>query len=241
MAEPGRLASQSADNMDPEDVDADGEYEEDDAYYEQNAGEETHTQTDGARDTDAEGSDVDAEGEEVDEDDDSEPVGAVKIAAPDDAVYEEDDEPYGGARGDSSSDAKTSDSEHDSGSSESDADNHWEVQSEDGEEPEAEKAEPNVCVSVFYDRIICKILILAGTATATKTMTRAKNSRRCCRVKRVGTCVRTVNGTGSIRVVADMIFVPAAHRQCARDANTLSLDDGTYKPTLDKQGMKLLC
>jgi hypothetical protein len=26
--------------------------------------------------------------------------------------------------------------------------------------------------------------------------------------------------------VADMISVPAAHRQCARDANTLSLDDG---------------
>ena len=26
--------------------------------------------------------------------------------------------------------------------------------------------------------------------------------------------------------VADMIFVPAAHRQCARDASTLSPNDG---------------
>ncbi|PVI00344.1 hypothetical protein DM02DRAFT_396715 [Periconia macrospinosa] len=34
-----------------------------------------------------------------------------------------------------------------------------------------------------------------------------------------------------------MIFVPAAHRQCARDANTLSLDDGTYISVWRKQGI----
>ena len=32
--------------------------------------------------------------------------------------------------------------------------------------------------------------------------------------------------------VADMIFVPAAHRQCARDASTLSPQDGKSMPGL---------
>ncbi|CAI6322340.1 unnamed protein product [Periconia digitata] len=186
MAEPGRLMGQSAGNMDPEDIDADGEYEEDDTYYDQNVT-AADTQEDGARDTDAEGSDVDAEGEEVDEEDDSEPVGAVKIAAPDDAVYEEEeDEPYGNARGDSSSDAKISDSEHDT--SESDADNQWEVQSGDGEEPETEKFEPSVCVYCNGD----------------------EDNDPNEEFEEVLSC----------KACGDM-----AHRQCARDANTLSLDD----------------
>lgn len=41
--------------------------------------------------------------------------------------------------------------------------------------------------------------------------------------------------TFDVSGVADMIFVRAAHRQCARDANTLSLDDGTYKQALTKK------
>lgn len=135
---------QHATNDDPEDLDADGEYEEDDMEYEhvvqQQIQDEGHT-------TDAEGSDVDAEGEEVDDDDDSEPVGAVKIAAPaEDAYSEGEDERDGDAAADSSSDDKSSDSEHDSDSSElSEAENGWQAESDDGEADTA-KPDPNVCV-----------------------------------------------------------------------------------------------
>jgi histone acetyltransferase SAS3 len=143
MAEPIQLGGQGADDTDPEDMDAEGEYE-DDVVYEQATAEHTQEE-DGGRDTDAEGSDEDAEGEEVDEDDDSEPVGAVKIAAPESVFSEEDYEHDGNARGDLTSNAKTSDSENESDSG-SDAENHWEAQTEDGDEPEAEATDPNLCV-----------------------------------------------------------------------------------------------
>lgn len=146
MAEPARLIGQTATNGDPDDVDADGEYEEDDMGYEQVTREQTQ---DEGHTTDAEGSDVDAEGEEVDDDDDSEPVGAVKIAAPEAAFSEDDgDERDADAAVESSSDAKSSASEDESGSSElSEAENGWQAESEDGE-ADAEKADPNVCVYV---------------------------------------------------------------------------------------------
>jgi histone acetyltransferase SAS3 len=134
---------QSTTNDDPEDIDADGEYDDDYMIYEQAAAEQTHDEV--GHTTDAEGSDVDAEGEEVDEDDDSEPVGAVKIAAPEDVFSDEDDEHDVDAVGDSFSDAKTSDSDADS-SSESEAENQWQAESEGEEEPEGEKNDPNVCV-----------------------------------------------------------------------------------------------
>lgn len=150
MAEPARLVAQPTANDDPDDLDADGEYEDDDMDYEHLAPRE-QLQDEGHT-TDAEGSDVDAEGEEVeetaDDDDDSEPVGAVKMAAPQDAYSEpdDDDEPDAHATVESSSDAKTSDSEHDSESSElSEAGNGWQAESEDGE-ADAGKPDPNVCV-----------------------------------------------------------------------------------------------
>ncbi|KAF2642551.1 hypothetical protein P280DRAFT_267809 [Massarina eburnea CBS 473.64] len=186
MAEPGRLMGQSAGNVDPEDIDADGEYEEDDMGYELATGE--HTQEEDGRDMDAEGSDVDAEGEDVDDDDDdddSEPVGAVKIAAPE-SVFS-DDEHDGNARGDESSNAKTSDSENDSGS-ESDAENQWEGQSEDEEEPEMGKVDPNVCIYCHGDE-------------------ENDPSEEFEMVLSCSSC-------------GDM-----AHRQCARDASTLSPND----------------
>jgi histone acetyltransferase SAS3 len=144
MAEPGRLIGQSASNVDLEDIDADGEYEEDDIGYVHAIG--GHTQPEVGPLTDVEGSDIDAEGEEVDEDDDSEPVGAVKIAAPEDTFSDEDDEHDMHAAGDSFSDAKTSDIEADSSISESDAEAQWQAESEGEEGPEGEKSDPNVCV-----------------------------------------------------------------------------------------------
>ena len=144
MAEPGRLMGQNASNIDPEDIDADGEYEEDDVGYEQ-ATRESSPEA-GGNTTDAEGSDVDAEGEEVDDDDDSEPVGAVKIAAREDAYSDEEEDGDAAVTVDLSTDAKTSDSEGNSSSSESEAENQWQAESEDGEEAEAEKSNPNVCV-----------------------------------------------------------------------------------------------
>jgi histone acetyltransferase SAS3 len=144
MAEPARLMGQTATSGDPEDLDADGEYEEDDMGYEHVAREQTQ---DEGHTTDAEGSDVDAEGEEVDDDDDSEPVGAVKIAAPEDVFSdEEEDERDPDAADESSSDAKSSVSDDESGSSElSEAEHGWQAESEDGE-ADAEKPDPNVCV-----------------------------------------------------------------------------------------------
>lgn len=131
----------NADVEDPEDIDADGEYEEDDMGYGHIT--QAETQEDGNT-TDAEGSDVDAEGEEVDEDD-SEPVGAVKIAAPEDAVSDEEEEQDEDAAGDSFSDAKTSYSEDDTASSElSEAEGQWQAGSEDGEEPDVER-QTNLC------------------------------------------------------------------------------------------------
>jgi histone acetyltransferase SAS3 len=184
MAEPGRLMGQAGSNIDPDDIDADGEYEEDYIGYEQATAE--HTQDDAGRSTDAEGSDVDAEGEEID-DDDSEPVGAVKIAMPEHGLSDDDGEHDGDAAGDSFSDAKTSDSDADL-SSESEAENQWQA---DEEEPEAEKNDPNVCVQVL-SAIDAKHDAdnFADTATAMKTTIRARTLRRFCRARFVVTWVR---------------------------------------------------
>ncbi|KAF2690222.1 hypothetical protein K458DRAFT_483669 [Lentithecium fluviatile CBS 122367] len=186
MAEPGRLMGQSASNNDLEDIDADGEYEEDDMMYAQPTAE--HTQDEAGHTTDAEGSDMDAEGEEVDEDDDSEPVGAVKIAVPEDVFSDEDEEHDADDAGDSFSDAKTSDSEANSSSSESDAEQPWQAESEGEEEPEEEKSDPNVCVYCNGD----------------------EDNDPSPEFEEVLSCV----GCGDM-----------SHRQCARDANTLSPED----------------
>jgi histone acetyltransferase SAS3 len=146
MAEPGRLMGQTASNADPEDIDADGDYEMDDEYEQEPAAEPHIPQIDG-RSTDAEGSDVDAEGEEVDDDEDeAEPVGAVKIAlrhtasSDEEEDYNNDEEAVA-----HSSDAKTSDSEDES-SAESEEEVPWQAESENGEEVGAAKSDPNVCM-----------------------------------------------------------------------------------------------
>ncbi|KAF2267526.1 hypothetical protein CC78DRAFT_59926 [Lojkania enalia] len=145
MAEPPRLMGQAASNTDLEDTDIDGEYEVDDAEYEQVNGRPTpdvHT-------TDAEGSELDAEGEEVDDEDEGEPVGAVKLAAHEDLSSEEEEEEDNNDADvavESSSDAKTIESEDSDSSSESEAENEWQAESENGEEPEAGKSESNECI-----------------------------------------------------------------------------------------------
>ncbi|KAF9741542.1 hypothetical protein PMIN02_007019 [Paraphaeosphaeria minitans] len=193
MAEPARLIGQTVTNGDPDDVDADGEYEEDDDIgYEQATREQT---PDEGHTTDAEGSDVDAEGEEVDDDDDSEPVGAVKIAAPEDAFSEDErDERDADAAVEFSSDTKSSASEDESGSSElSEAENGWQAESEDGE-VDAEKPDPNVCVYCNED----------------------EDNDPNEEFEEILSCLEC----------GDM-----AHRQCARDAKTLSPHDDAKKWT----------
>jgi histone acetyltransferase SAS3 len=146
MAEPGRLMGQTTSNADPEDIDADGDYEMDDEYEQEPAVDTQTPQADG-HSTDAEGSDVDAEGEEVDEDEDeAEPVGAVKIANLRRAVSSDEEEDYNDEEAVAhSSDAKTSDSENES-SAESEEEAPWQAESENGEEVEVAKSDPNVCM-----------------------------------------------------------------------------------------------
>jgi histone acetyltransferase SAS3 len=146
MAEPGRLMGHTASNAEPEDIDADGDYEMDDEYEQDQAAEHQTPQAEG-HSTDAEGSDVDAEGEEVDdEEDEAEPVGAVKIALRRPiASDEEDDYDNDEEAAAHTSDAKTSDSEDDS-SAESEEEVPWQAESEDGEEADAVKSNPNVCM-----------------------------------------------------------------------------------------------
>ncbi|KAF2733435.1 hypothetical protein EJ04DRAFT_577633 [Polyplosphaeria fusca] len=147
MAEPSRLMGQAASTNNLEDNDVDGEYEVDDVEYDQAVGE---SEPEGNT-TDAEGSEIDAEGEEVDDDDDEgEPVGAVKIAAHanlSSSEEEDDDHNDGDAAVDSFSDAKSSESEgSDSSNSESEAENDWQAESENGEGREMEKAESSDCI-----------------------------------------------------------------------------------------------
>ena len=144
MAEPVRLMGSAASNNDLEDLDADGEYEVDDIGYDHITGENTPNENH----TDAEGSDLDAEGEEVDDDDEGEPVGAVKMAARGDTDSEDEDADHQDEdAADSFSDAKTSGSEvSDPDSDESEVDEKWQAESEDGEEPEIGKTDANECV-----------------------------------------------------------------------------------------------
>lgn len=152
------LLGQAASNTELEDIDADGEYEMDDVEYAQAPAVENmpdvegHTtdaegsDIDAEGEEDAEGEDVDAEGEDVDDDEDeAEPVGAVKIALrrPRSSDDEEDYEGDDVAR--ESSDAKSSDSEE-SSNADSEEENQWQA-SEDGEEDEIIKSSnPNVCM-----------------------------------------------------------------------------------------------
>ncbi|PSN60989.1 hypothetical protein BS50DRAFT_639667 [Corynespora cassiicola Philippines] len=193
MAEPSRLMGQTASHEDLEDIDADGEYEVDDAAYGHVV--DGHTPDVEGHTTDPEGSDVDAEGEEVDDDDDdeAEPVGAVKIAAPEDVFSDEEDEEHDpDAALDSVSDAKTSDSEEESNSSESEAENQWQAESEDGEEPEAGPSDSNLCIYCNED----------------------EENDPSPEYEEYLTCAECGDN---------------AHRQCARDANTLSPDDDPKK------------
>ncbi|KAF2001868.1 hypothetical protein P154DRAFT_521348 [Amniculicola lignicola CBS 123094] len=193
MAEPARLMGQAASTNDMEE-DVDGEFEVDDGEYDQITGDNTphggHTDAEGSE-IDAEGSEVDAEGEEVDEDDD-EPVGAVKVAAHAVDVSdddEEDDHNDGDAAAESDSDAKSSESEDShSSSSESEAEVEWQAESEDGDEPEAARSDPNVC-------------IFCGQDEENDPSPEFEEYLACA-------------------VCGDN-----AHRQCARDASTLSPDD----------------
>ncbi|KAH7093089.1 hypothetical protein FB567DRAFT_163159 [Paraphoma chrysanthemicola] len=187
MAEPGRLMGQSASNADLDDVDADGDYEMDDEYEQEQAAAAQTAQPDG-HSTDAEGSDIDAEGEEVDDDEDeAEPVGAVKIAQRRPAFSDEEDYDMEEEAAANSSDAKTSDSEDDS-SAESEEEVQWHAESEDGEEVEVAKSDPNVCIYCNQDE-------------------EHDPSEDFEEYLACGVCGDN------------------AHRQCARDANTLSPDD----------------
>jgi histone acetyltransferase SAS3 len=147
MAEPARLMNSAASADDPEDLDADGEYEVDDIGYDHIIGGITPNE----HHTDAEGSELDAEGEEVDDDDEGEPVGAVKMAARGDTDSEDEDGDHQDEdAADSFSDAKTSGSEvSDPSSDESEVEEKWQAESEDGEEPELGKTDANECVSVI--------------------------------------------------------------------------------------------
>jgi hypothetical protein len=132
-------------NIELDDIDADGEYEMDDIDYEQTpaAPVQQHAPDLDGHTTDAEGSDVDAEGEDVDDDEDeAEPVGAVKIALRRTAASdEEEDYNEEDAAGESLSDEELS--------TESDEEHPWQGASENGEEDEeAVKHNSNACVSV---------------------------------------------------------------------------------------------
>ncbi|KAH5433113.1 histone acetyltransferase [Parastagonospora nodorum] len=187
MAEPGRLMGQTASNADPDDIDADGDYEMDDEYEQEQVAGAQISQLDG-HSTDAEGSDVDAEGEEVDdEEDEAEPVGAVKIALRRPASSDEEDDYNDEEAVAHSSDAKTSDSEDESGA-ESEEEAPWQAESENGEEVEAARSDPNVCIYCNQDE-------------ENDPSPEYEEYLSC------GVCGDN------------------AHRQCARDANTLSPDD----------------
>ncbi|ORY08532.1 hypothetical protein BCR34DRAFT_463723, partial [Clohesyomyces aquaticus] len=188
MAEPGRLMGQGAlnNNLDEEDIDAEGELDD---GYEQIAG---GVDMDG-HSTDAEGSDVDAEGEELDDEDDGEPVGAVKIAGSDhlsSGEEDEDDRDDPEAAEDSLSDDKTSDSEHsdNDSSAESEVENEWQAENDESEEGEEARSNPNECV-------------YCGADEENDPSPEFEEYLACA-------------------VCGDN-----AHRQCARSANTLNLDD----------------
>jgi histone acetyltransferase SAS3 len=146
------LMGQAATNTDPDDIDADGEYEMDDVEYAPGPAIEVMPDADGhttdaeGSDVDAEGEDVDAEGEEVDDDEDeAEPVGAVKIATRRSRSSDEEEDYEGDDVARDSSDAKSSDSDE-SSNADSEEENQWQA-SEGGEEDEVIKSSnPNVCM-----------------------------------------------------------------------------------------------
>ncbi|KAJ8113121.1 hypothetical protein OPT61_g4679 [Boeremia exigua] len=184
MAEPGRLVGQAASSAEPEDIDADGEYEMDDIQYEQPPTVADTPDADGHT-TDAEGSEIDAEGEEVD-DDEVEAVGAVKVRAAASSDEEEEDDNDPDAAVESESDAKTfSESE----SSEEEEEVQYQDESEEEGLSGAAETDPNVCIY----------------------------------------CSQTEENDPSPDFepyLACSVCGDHAHRQCARDANTLSPDVG---------------
>ncbi|KAH6865785.1 hypothetical protein BKA58DRAFT_390126 [Alternaria rosae] len=195
------IMGQAAANTDPDDIDADGEYEMDDIEYapgpaiENMPDAEGHT-TDAegsdmdaeGEDVDAEGEDVDAEGEDVDDDEDeAEPVGAVKIALRRPRSDDEEEDYDGDDVARESSDAKSSDSDE-SSNLDSEEENQWQ-ESDGGEEDEIIKSNnPNVC-------IYCKL---------------DEDNDPSPEFEEYLSCAQCGDN---------------AHRQCARDANTLSPDD----------------
>ncbi|KAI9777609.1 MAG: hypothetical protein M1839_008663 [Geoglossum umbratile] len=98
----------------------------------------------------AEVSDIDAEHDEIDEEDedDHEPVGAVKLPdndSEDGIDYDQDD--AGSVEAESSDDSDVSDKD----SSDSDVEREWEEASNDREEEETEAANPNRCIFCYED------------------------------------------------------------------------------------------
>lgn len=234
MAEPGRLMGQgqAASTADMDDVDADGDYDMDDEYEQQQqqqpvpetqtSQQDVHSTDAEGSDVDAEGSDMDAEGEEVDDEDEAEPVGAVKIAlrrtarSDEEEDYDNEDEDEGVAH---SSDAKTSDSDESSAESEEEA--PWQAGSDKEEEAELAKSNPNVCVYCNQDE---------------------EHDPSEDFEPYLSCAVCGDNGKSGVQLVvpsifesADMRCVPAAHAQCARDADTLSHDDGKLSPSVPVQ------
>ncbi|KAF2628749.1 hypothetical protein BU25DRAFT_490375 [Macroventuria anomochaeta] len=186
MAEPGRLVGQTAPSAEPEDIDADGEYEMDDVQYEQEPAAADTPDAEGHT-TDAEGSEVDAEGEEVD-DDEVEAVGAVKMRANASSDEEEDEDNDPDAVVESESDAKTYSEDDESESSEEEEEVVYQDESEEEAGADVAERDPNVCIY----------------------------------------CNQTEDNDPSPEYeeyLACSVCGDNSHRQCARDANTLSPED----------------
>lgn len=179
-AQPGGLLKQVPPNMNMDDPDADGEYDDDEADYAP-ASPQTTREVPMAGDEDAEGEEI-----SEDEEDFAEPVGAVKVAAPadtsesehSDADVQDDDE--------SASEAKLSDVE-DSDSESDEAENEWQAESEEDQDPGAGRVN-NACT-------------FCNQGEEDDPSEDYEEYLSC-------------QGCGD-----------HAHRQCARDANTLSSDD----------------
>ncbi|KAL5115906.1 Histone acetyltransferase [Pleosporales sp. CAS-2024a] len=146
--------AQSARHAGLQDMDADGDYDMDDEYDPEPAA-DGQTPPPDAHATDAEGEHVDADGQDMDDDEDeAEPVGAVKIAVGRPASEDEDDYNNDHDAVAHSSDAKTSDSDSgsdDESSAESEDEVPWQAESDNGEEVEAAKSDPNVCIYCNQD------------------------------------------------------------------------------------------
>ncbi|KAJ4371499.1 Histone acetyltransferase [Neocucurbitaria cava] len=198
MAEPGRLMGQTASNTDLEDIDADGEYEIDDVEYEQ-APAEGNSQ-------DADGHTTDAEGSEVDD------IDEVDVDAEGEEVDDDEDEaePVGAVkialrRRAASDDDEDDDQDQDAaGDSFSDA----KTSESENESSSAESEEENQWHAESDGEEDAEV------ATS--------NPNACIY------CNQDEDNDPSPEFeeyLACVVCGDNAHRQCARDANTLSPDD----------------